>query len=237
MSSKTFPSLEFETALIARGSRFIIGIDEVGRGAIAGPVAVAASLIDSRSESFSKPWPTALADSKLMTEKARIATAPQVLDWAEDVRVGFVEAAEIDARGITKSLASAAGKALSALLESPVLRSQIASDGATIILDGSHNWLGSQASGVDVIARTKADRDCVSVACASVVAKVQRDNLMIQLSKEHLGYLFDGHKGYASAAHIAAIRELGPSAQHRITWLTKILADGEIDGFAELGEV
>ena len=236
MSSKTFPSLEFEHSLIARGSRFIIGIDEVGRGAIAGPVAVAAALVDSKSPAFSTPWPKALADSKLMTEKSRVATAPLVLEWAQDVQVGFIEAVEIDQRGITKALASAAGKALGALLESPVLRSQIASDGATIILDGSHNWLGSQASGIDVIARTKADRDCVSVACASVVAKVERDNLMIELAKSHHGYLFDGHKGYASAAHIAAIRELGPSPQHRITWLTKILADGEIDGLEGLGE-
>jgi ribonuclease HII len=71
--------------------------------------------------------------------------------------------------------------------------------------------------------RPKADRDCVSVACASVIAKVARDNLMIELGKSTPGYLFEGHKGYASEAHIQALRGLGPSAEHRLTWLTKIL--------------
>lgn len=225
MSSKTFPSLNFERELIATGNRFIIGIDEVGRGAIAGPVAVAAALVDSQAESFSQPWPAALADSKLMTEKSRIATAPLVRDWAAAVHTGYVSAVEIDQRGITKALALAAGQALEHLLASAELRSQIARDGATIILDGSHNWLGAQASGINVIARTKADRDCVSVACASVVAKVERDALMIQLGARLPAYGFEGHKGYASAAHIDAIRSIGPSSEHRLTWLTRILSE------------
>jgi ribonuclease HII len=79
--------------------------------------------------------------------------------------------------------------------------------------------------GINVIARTKADRDCVSVACASVVAKVERDDLMIELGARMPEYGFEGHKGYASAAHIDAIRSLGPSAEHRLTWLTRILSD------------
>jgi ribonuclease HII len=72
--------------------------------------------------------------------------------------------------------------------------------------------------------RTKADRDCASVAAASVLAKVARDRLMVEQSDQHPAYGFDGHKGYASEKHIAAIREFGPSAIHRKTWLTKILA-------------
>jgi len=224
MSSKTFPSLSFEYELIASGSRFVIGIDEVGRGAIAGPVAVAAALIDSRSENFSTPWPAALADSKLMSAKSREATSPLVQNWAEAVYTGFITANQIDQIGITKSLALAAGLALGQLLESAQLRADIAQDGAVIILDGSHNWLGAQASGIPVIARTKADRDCVSVACASVVAKVERDALMTNLAVSVPGYQFEGHKGYASAGHIEAIRNLGPSSEHRLTWLTRILA-------------
>lgn len=206
----------------------MIGIDEVGRGAIAGPVAVAAALIDSKSESFAIAWPAALADSKLMTEKSRVATAPLVREWVAGVKTGYMSASEIDSLGITKCLALAAGQALAALLADANLRNLIARDGATIILDGSHNWLGAQASGIEVIARTKADRDCVSVACASVVAKVERDNLMVNLGASVPGYLFEGHKGYASAAHIEAIRALGPSAQHRVTWLSKILGDGQL---------
>ena len=225
MSSKTYPSLNFERELIASGSRFIIGIDEVGRGAIAGPVVVAVALLDSQAQSFSEPWPIALADSKLMTEKSRLATAPLVQEWVAGVHTGFVSASEIDQRGITKALALAAGQALEKLLGSDELRALIARDGATIILDGSHNWLGTQALGIDVVTRTKADRDCVSVACASVVAKVDRDLLMIELSSQLPNYGFDGHKGYASAAHIEAIRAFGPSSEHRLTWLTRILSE------------
>ncbi|MEY4985229.1 MAG: hypothetical protein RLZZ359_115 [Actinomycetota bacterium] len=225
MSSKTFPSLSFEHELIASGNRFVIGIDEVGRGAIAGPVAVAAALIDSKSDTYTTPWPSALADSKLMSAKSREATAPLVQEWAAGVHTGFISAVQIDQLGITKSLALAAGRALEQLLESAQLRAEIARDGAIIILDGSHNWLGTQASGIPVIARTKADRDCVSVACASVVAKVERDALMTDLARSVPGYQFEGHKGYASAGHIEALRSLGPSAEHRVTWLTRILAD------------
>jgi ribonuclease HII len=79
-----------------------------------------------------------------------------------------------------------------------------------------------------VIVRTKADRDCVSVAAASVISKVERDNLMIALASRFGEYGFDGHKGYASEAHIQAIRTIGPSSEHRHTWLTKILDDGQL---------
>jgi ribonuclease HII len=91
------------------------------------------------------------------------------------------------------------------------------------ILDGSHNWLARAPFKVKV--QTKADRDCASVAAASVLAKVTRDRLMVDLAKDVTGYGLEGHKGYASAGHIAAVRELGPSQQHRLTWLTRILAD------------
>jgi ribonuclease HII len=91
------------------------------------------------------------------------------------------------------------------------------------ILDGSHNWLARAPFTVKV--QTKADRDCVSVAAASVLAKVTRDRLMVELAAQIKGFGFEGHKGYASAGHIAAIRDLGPSSEHRHTWLTRILAD------------
>ena len=80
----------------------MIGIDEVGRGAIAGPVAVAAALIDSKSDTFTTPWPSALADSKLMSARSREATAPLVQEWAAGVHTGFISAVQIDQIGITK---------------------------------------------------------------------------------------------------------------------------------------
>jgi ribonuclease HII len=223
MSSKTFPSLELEHSLIQVGRRYIIGIDEVGRGAIAGPVAVGAALLDSQSRTYTLPWPAALADSKLMTEKARVSTAPQIADWVAGSAIGYSSSKEIDQNGIVWALASAAGRALNSLLSDATLRSSLANDGAIILLDGSHNWLGDFTAGIPVTVRPKADRDCVSVACASVLAKVARDELMVKLADSQPGYLFEGHKGYASAVHIEAIRRLGPSAEHRMTWLTKIL--------------
>ena len=231
MSSKTFPSLSLENELWAKGARFVIGMDEVGRGAIAGPVAVGVALLDKQAEKSQLPWPEKLCDSKLISEKVRNEIVEPVANWVTASAVGMVAAADIDSRGIVDALATAGSSALAQLLEDLNLRKEIIRDGAVIILDGSHNWLGAKASGIDVMVRTKADRDCVSVAAASVIAKVARDNLMIELSKSVSGFGLEGHKGYASASHIEAVRRLGPSPQHRVTWLTKILAgSADADG-------
>ena len=228
MSSKTFPSLNLERELWAQGARFIIGMDEVGRGAIAGPVAVGVALLDSQDQRVETAWPSILKDSKLLSEKARNEILAPVQTWVSGFAVGMATANEIDTKGIVQALALSAGRALDSLLQDASLRQAIARDGAIIILDGSHNWLGAKASGIPVIVRTKADRDCVSVAAASVISKVERDNLMIGLASSFGEYGFDGHKGYASEAHIQAIRTTGPSSEHRHTWLTKILGDGQL---------
>jgi ribonuclease HII len=203
-------------------------MDEVGRGAIAGPVAVGVALLDSRDVRVETSWPSNLKDSKLLSEKARNEIFAPVQSWVSGFAVGMATANEIDTRGIVQALALSAGRALDTLLEDASLRQEIARDGAIIILDGSHNWLGAKASGIPVIVRTKADRDCVSVAAASVISKVVRDNLMIELSSSYREYGFEGHKGYASEAHILAIRSIGPSSEHRHSWLTKILGDGQL---------
>lgn len=227
MSSKTFPSLELELSLLNDSTRFLIGVDEVGRGAIAGPVAVGVSLIDRDASSLGEPWPAKLKDSKLITAAVRQAIEPECRTWLAGHAVGLASPQEIDDLGIVDALAKAAGRAIEELLDAPGLRSQIASDGCVVLLDGSHNWLAGKAGGLRVVARVKADRDCVSVAAASVIAKVHRDRLMTDLAKAHEGFGFEGHKGYASAGHIKAIRTLGPSPAHRLTWLTRILA-GEV---------
>jgi ribonuclease HII len=237
MSSKTFPSLSLEKELWSKGFRFVIGMDEVGRGAIAGPVAVGVAILDQNNLRTATPWPEKLCDSKLISEKVRNEIVDSVCEWVQGSAVGMVSASDIDANGIIHSLAKAGSIALDGiLLENPTLREAIAKDGAVIILDGSHNWIGPMASGMDVLVKTKADRDCVSVAAASVIAKVARDNHMIGLSSEFAGYGFEGHKGYASASHIAAIQDSGPSQEHRVTWLTKILAGGA-GSAAEMGPV
>ncbi|MEY4078539.1 MAG: hypothetical protein RIS80_308 [Actinomycetota bacterium] len=224
MSSKTSPTIDLESSLIERGSRFIIGIDEVGRGAVAGPVAVGATLFDSLTSRL-QTFPSDLRDSKLLSERQREALLQPTSDWVSGHAVGFSSAQEIDDAGIIEALARAASRALSELLTSTSLRSEIARDGATVILDGNHDWLKQHAGGLRVVVREKADRDCAIVAAASVLAKVQRDRLMVELANEYPGYELEGHKGYASAKHIEAIRRLGPSPIHRLSWLTKILAD------------
>jgi ribonuclease HII len=223
MSSKTFPSLDSERRIFERGNRFVIGIDEVGRGAIAGPVAVGVSLIDKANPNL-ESWPEKLQDSKLMTAKSRSEITQPLMDWVSSHAVGFSANTEIDELGISEALRLAAGRALDELFKVATFRKLIAEDGAVILLDGSQNWLGKVSYGLDVNLQVKADTNCVSVAAAAVLAKVTRDSLMQDLDQQYPGYGIAGHKGYASAAHITALRTLGPSAIHRVTWLTRILA-------------
>jgi len=224
MSSKLsqLPSLSFENTFAA-SKRFIIGIDEVGRGSIAGPVAVGVALIDLKD--IAANWPEKLRDSKLISEKTREAIFPEVSKWVHSWAVGMASVEEIETKGIVESLALAGSRALSQLLAEPEVRAKLALEGVQIILDGSHNWLGTKTMGFDVVAKTKADRDCVSVACASVLAKVTRDRLMLEIAKEHPHFRLDSNKGYASPEHIAALKQHGPSPIHRLSWLTKILQD------------
>jgi ribonuclease HII len=223
MSSKPYPSLDSESRIFERGNRFVIGIDEVGRGAIAGPVAVGVSLIDKTNPNL-EAWPEKLQDSKLMTPKSRSEITQQLINWVSSYAVGYGSNQEIDELGISEALRLAAGRALDQLFKDAKTRKLIATDGAVILLDGSQNWLGKVSYGLDVQVQVKADTNCVSVAAAAVLAKVTRDLLMQELDQQNPGYGLAGHKGYASVAHIAALRALGPSAIHRVTWLTRILA-------------
>jgi ribonuclease HII len=223
MSSKIFPNLDSERRIFERGTRFVIGIDEVGRGAIAGPVAVGVSLIDKTNTAL-EVWPQKLQDSKLMTAKSRSEINQPLIDWVSSYAIGFSSNTEIDNLGISEALRMAAGRALDELFKDVALRKMIAEDSAVMLLDGSQNWLGKVSYGLEVNVQVKADTNCVSVAAAAVLAKVTRDSLMQELDQKYPGYGLAGHKGYASAAHISALRTLGPSAIHRVTWLTRILA-------------
>ncbi len=221
MSSKPYPTTEVERSL--GNYRYIFGIDEVGRGAVAGPVAVGAFVLDLKTLDVGK-IPTKLQDSKLMTEKAREAVFEELVTWQPGYAVGMVEASEIDSHGIVASLAQSAVRALQKLAENEIIQQAIADKQVHILLDGTHNWLENVVSRIPVTVRAKADRDCVSVAAAACLAKVTRDRLMVEMSARYPNYQLDGHKGYASASHIEALREFGPSGIHRVSWLTKILS-------------
>jgi ribonuclease HII len=216
------PTLGVESALHDEGARFVIGCDEVGRGAIAGPVAVGLCVVDR----FVGNHPVGLRDSKMLSEKRREELAPQAAGWARYSAVGLATALEVDQLGIMVSLGLAGKRALAQLHE---LGASITE--SVLLLDGSFDWLTPVlTSPLRVRTRIKADRDCASVAAASVVAKVHRDRMMIDYDGRYPGYGWSGNKGYGSAEHYAAIDSLGPSELHRMTWLHARSVDTEISG-------
>ncbi|HEY8281647.1 MAG TPA: ribonuclease HII [Leifsonia sp.] len=205
------PTLRFEKALYREGVTSIVGVDEVGRGALAGPVAVGMVVIDTAVRRI----PVGLRDSKLLPEPAREALEPLCRRWVLHHAVGMASAAEIDALGIMRCLGLAGARALAMLQDAgaPVHES-------ALILDGNYDYLNpALMRPARVVTRIKADRDCASVAAASVIAKVHRDRLMIGHDSEYPGYGWASNKGYSTREHFDAIDALGPSALHRLTWL------------------
>ncbi len=201
----TFPNLETELELIAdKGS--LICLDEVGRGAIAGPVVVTATVFDLNS---SKEIPKGLKDSKLIAEPKRADMAFQASKWLAHA-VGEVEPEAIDQMGISEALKLAATRAMD----------QLETKDVPILLDGKHNWLGMDDL---VITKIKADQKCAAVSAASIIAKHYRDEIMRELNDLHPQYQWAGNKGYASEAHIDAIRKFGSTEIHRKSWLTRII--------------
>lgn len=207
------PTLDLEYEFLRSGAALVAGIDEVGRGALAGPVSVGVALIDATVG----PIPAGLADSKLISEKKREALVSPLREWVVAYAIGHAEPHEIDDVGIIAALRRAAIRALAQLPATPDIA----------ILDGSHDWLTRSddlfAAGDDVVTpavhmRVKADRDCAVVAAASVLAKVERDARMVELDAQFPGYGVAGNKGYGSDAHRAAIASLGATDMHRRSW-------------------
>lgn len=216
------PTLELELGLFAGGARYVGGCDEVGRGALAGPVSVGVVVLEAESG----PPPDGLRDSKLLAPAARDELVPRIVAWALEVAVGHATAAEIDRHGLSAALGLAGRRALRQLEHAP----------DTIVLDGNFDWLARRRAGRraraglgEVTCKVKADLECASVAAASVVAKVTRDALMAELALAHPGYGWAANKGYGSAVHRAAIAELGACRQHRRTWQLLPAEDGEGD--------
>lgn len=205
------PTMQLEFELLSGGAHFVIGCDEVGRGAIAGPVAVGMCAIDANVGSM----PAGLRDSKMLSEKRREALSPLAIAWAVHSAVGLASAEEVDRLGITACLGLAGKRALASLYKSGIRVLD-----SIVLLDGHQDWLNpALTTKLAVHARIKADRDCGSVAAASVIAKVHRDRLMIDADTLEPGYGWSGNKGYGAAAHFAAIERLGTSSIHRLSWL------------------
>ena len=205
------PRLTVERRLL-REHALVIACDEVGRGALAGPVAVGAAVIDvARAR---RRIPEGLRDSKLVAEHHRHAVAERAAGWVGASSVGWATADEIDRVGIIRALGLAALRAIAELRAQGIVPEE-----AIVILDGNHDYITpAGGGGLRVQPIVKADRDCASAAAASVLAKVARDDLMTRLHDEHPVYRWERNKGYASAEHRDAIRSHGLSAHHRASW-------------------
>ncbi|CCH77881.1 Ribonuclease HII [Nostocoides japonicum T1-X7] len=216
------PTLRVERSLQRDGYRLLAGMDEVGRGALAGPVTVGVVIIDETCRTA----PQGVKDSKLLPPAARERMVPRIQRWCLAHAVGHASPDEIDAIGIIAALRLAGTRALDALAAAGWVPD-------LVILDGNHDWLTDPAhagllafaDGAPAAPRTppvttmiKADLKCSSVAAASVLAKVTRDRLMVELGGEHTAYGWVENKGYAAPEHLAALRVHGPCAHHRRSW-------------------
>jgi len=197
------PTLEIELALRAQGQRFIAGLDEAGRGAWAGPVVAAAVILPVHEPDLMYVL-GGVRDSKQLSPVARDALFDVIRQIALGVGVGVSAPAVIDRQGILPATRRAMQQALSRLSPQP----------GCLILD----YLQLTTIPLPQVAFPKADARCLSVAAASIVAKVTRDRLMGLLEERYPGYDFARHKGYGTAAHRAALAELGPAAVHRMSF-------------------
>lgn len=205
------PKLTLERSILTEYD-LVISLDEVGRGALAGPVAVGAAVMDAAGAR--RRVPQGLRDSKLVTEKRRPEIAARAAAWVQASGVGWASAAEVDEVGIMRALGLAASRAIQSVVEQGARV-----DAALVILDGNHDYVSAvHPAPLQVRPVIKGDRDCASVSAASVIAKVARDALMVGLHDDHSAYQWDRNKGYASPEHRAAIRERGLSPFHRASW-------------------
>lgn len=199
----------FEQSLAGtRGGGIIVGIDEVGRGPLAGPLAAGAVVLDPAAKPIA-----GLNDSKKLTAAKREVVAEKVREQSLAWAVCYVEPQQIDEMGIARALRLAFTRALASIEEQGVKVD-------VVLLDG--NPVGFDPREINVV---KGDGKCASIAAASIIAKVERDHLMEQLDLEHPGYGFASNKGYGSEAHIHALRTLGLSTVHRKSFCTNILQD------------
>lgn len=214
------PTLRVERQLLREGHPLVAGMDEVGRGSLAGPVSVGVLLVgpDTRTA------PQGLKDSKLLSPALREELVPKVRRWAVSWAVGHAEPDEIDAVGIIAGLRLAGRRALAQLPVQPSI----------LILDGNHDWLSdprelSLLDGLDpgpalpcpapaVTTRIKGDMTCAAVAGASVLAKTTRDAIMVQRHADHPRYGWAGNKGYSAPDHLQALAAHGTCPQHRRSW-------------------
>ena len=192
---------EIEDSFYSEDIKVICGVDEAGRGPLAGPVCAAAVILPEHLEI------PGLTDSKKLTDKKRRELFPAIQEQAIAYGIGFATEQEIDEINILQATFLAMQRALDQLTVRPDLA----------LIDGNRE----KDFGLPVKTVVKGDSLSANIAAASVLAKVTRDNLMVELSEKYPEYGFEIHKGYGTKAHYAALREYGASPIHRMTFLKK----------------
>ncbi|SMX80756.1 RNase HII [Brevibacterium sp. 239c] len=219
--------LSLERALLAEGYEFVVGIDEVGRGALAGPVSVGVALFDLR-ELTDAEVPAGIHDSKQLSALSRQTATDRVNGWARATAVGSTTPNELDELGMTMALNLAGRRALSDMLVT-LFGAAVCPQSTMVLLDGKHDWLSAPltldclgifgpAADLDLPpVRTviKGDGSVPVIAAASIVAKVDRDEEMIALAQAHPQYGWESNVGYGTMKHRRGIADFGPSIHHR----------------------
>ena len=192
---------EIEEGFYAQGVKVICGVDEAGRGPLAGPVCAAAVILPEHLEI------PGLTDSKKLTDKKRRELYPIIKEQAVAYGIGFASEKEIDEINILQATFLAMQRAMD----------QLEGKAELALIDGNRE----KDFGLPVKTVVKGDSLSANIAAASVLAKVTRDDIMMEMAEKYPGYGFDIHKGYGTKAHYAALTEHGPSPIHRMTFLKK----------------
>lgn len=196
---------EIENSYFAQGFRLICGVDEAGRGPLAGPVCAAAVILPPNIEI------PGLNDSKKLSDKRRRELMPVIKDCALAYGIAFADETEIDSINILQATFLAMERAISQLSVQPELA----------LIDGNRE----KDFGVPVKTVIHGDSLSASIAAASVLAKVTRDDLMLEMAEKYPQYGFDVHKGYGTKAHYSALQQYGPCPIHRMTFLKKLYGE------------
>jgi ribonuclease HII len=194
-----FPNLDEEDKLEAQGYELIAGIDEVGRGALAGPVVASAVILPCKAN---LSWFKLVRDSKELNSEKRKSLFDLINKGAIAVGIGIVPPQVIDSVNILKATRMAMMQAVEKLPIKPNF----------LLVDR----LGLSQCPIPQRGITRGDKTCLSIACASIIAKVTRDRMMQEFDKTYPGYGFAQHKGYGTGSHLSCLRKLGPSSIHRL---------------------
>lgn len=198
---------EIENRYFEKGIVTICGVDEAGRGPLAGPVCAAAVILPPNLEI------PGLTDSKKLSDKRRRELYPVIIEQAVAYGIGLASHEEIDDINILQATFLAMERALEQLKVRPELA----------LIDGNRQ----KDFGLPLETVVKGDSLSASIAAASILAKVTRDDIMVAMAQEYPGYGFEIHKGYGTKAHYEALRAMGPSPIHRMTFLKKFYGNGE----------